>query len=127
MALRSSSVEQITKGLKMTFGHHLFERVKGYVGYQYKMNDVNNVSDDASLTIKDQEGETTTSGMTVSLSRDTTNDWMFPSKGSKNSVSVEHTGTIFQGDTSFTKYSAKSAWFLPLPLDNVFSVRGRIG
>jgi len=116
-----------TKGFKMTFGHHLFERVKGYIGYQYKMNDVNNVSDDAALTIKDQEGETTTSGMTVTLSRDTTNDWMFPSRGSKNSVSVEHTGTIFQGDTSFTKYTARSAWFLPLPLNNVFSVRGRIG
>ncbi|MEW6333062.1 MAG: BamA/TamA family outer membrane protein, partial [Thermodesulfobacteriota bacterium] len=32
-----------------------------------------------------------------------------------------------QGDVSFTRYGATSAWFFPLPLDTVFGVRGRIG
>ncbi|MBN2517153.1 MAG: outer membrane protein assembly factor BamA [Deltaproteobacteria bacterium] len=116
-----------TKGFESTFGHRLFEHVKGYIGYEYTIDDINNVDDTASRYIKDQEGETATSGVITTLSRDTTNDWIFPSSGSKNSISVRHTGTIFQGDTSFTKYIGSSSWFFPLFLDNVFAIRGRIG
>jgi outer membrane protein insertion porin family len=116
-----------TKGFGSTVGHRLFEHVKGYIGYEYKLDDINNVAETASKYIKDQEGETTTSGVTMTIIRDTTNDWMFPSSGSKNKISVRHTGTIFQGDTSFTKYIGNSAWFFPLPLDNVFAIQGRIG
>ncbi|MBN2539452.1 MAG: outer membrane protein assembly factor BamA [Deltaproteobacteria bacterium] len=116
-----------TKGFGATLGYPLFEYVKGYVGYSFTLDDITNVSSDASKYIKDQEGKTTSSGVTVSLARDTTDDIMFPSSGSKNSVSVEHTGTIFQGDTSFTKYTATSSWFFPLPLDTVFGARGKAG
>lgn len=116
-----------TKGLRFTFGYPLFEYVKGYIGYEYTKDDIMNVADTASKYIRDQEGRTTTSGVTVTLTRDTTNDWMFPSQGSVNSASVRHTGTIFQGDNSFTKYVGNSSWFFPLPLENVFALRGRIG
>jgi outer membrane protein insertion porin family len=116
-----------TKGFGSTFGHHLFEHLKGYIGYEYKLDDIKNVAETASKYIKDQEGDTATSGVTMTIIRDTTDDWMFPSSGSKNKISVRHTGTIFQGDTSFTKYIGSSALFFSLPLDNVFAIRGRIG
>jgi outer membrane protein insertion porin family len=116
-----------TKGFASTFGHKLLEHVKGYIGYEFKLDDINIITETASKYIKDQEGETATSGVTMTIIRDTTDDWMFPSSGSKNKVSVRHTGTVFQGDTSFTKYIGNSAWFFPLPLDNVFAIQGRIG
>jgi len=116
-----------TTGTGFTLGYPLWERVRGYIGYEYSDQNVKNVETTASQYIKDQEGNTTSSGVTVSLSRNTTDDWMFPSKGSKNRISVEHKGTILQGDTSFTKYNASSSWFFPLPLDNVFGMRGRAG
>jgi len=116
-----------SKGAKVTFGYPLFERVKGYIGYEFSIDNVNNVLDTASYYIKEQEGETTSSGVTLTLTRDTTDDAIFPSRGSKNSASVEHTGTIFQGNTSYTKYTGLSHWFFPLPLETVFSVRGRLG
>lgn len=116
-----------TKGLRMTFGHLLFEKVKGYIGYEYTIDNVMHVEDDASRYIREQEGETTTSGVTLTISRDSTNDWMFPSEGSLNSVSIRHVGTIFQGDNSFTKYTGNSSWYFPLPFDYVFALRGRIG
>ncbi len=116
-----------SKGFSAMLGYPLFEYVTGYVGYSLTLDDITNVSSLASQWLRDQRGETTSSGVTVTLSRVTTNDTMFPSKGSKNSVSVEHTGTIFQGDTSFTKYNATSSWFFPLPLKTVFGVRGRAG
>ncbi|MDD5722124.1 MAG: outer membrane protein assembly factor BamA [Syntrophales bacterium] len=116
-----------TQGFRTTLGYPLFERVAGYVGYELKTDTVKNVADSASSYVKTQEGTLTSSGVTLTLGRNTTNDTMFPSEGSKNSISVQHTGTIFQGDASFTKYTANSSWFFPLPLDNVFGVRGRMG
>jgi len=116
-----------TTGTGVTLGYPIWERVKGYISYEYSDQNVKNVATTASTYVKDQEGNTTSSGVTVSLSRETTNDWMFPTKGSKNKISVQHTGTLLQGDTSFTKYNASSSWFFPLPLDNVFGIRGRAG
>ncbi|MBN2283082.1 MAG: outer membrane protein assembly factor BamA [Deltaproteobacteria bacterium] len=118
-----------TMGFETTFGYPLWkeEDLMGYIGYRFSIDEVTEIADNASTYVKEQEGETTSSGVTLTLSRDTTDDIFFPSKGSKNSFSVEHTGTIFQGDTSFTKYQATSTWFFPLPLETVFSVRGRAG
>jgi outer membrane protein insertion porin family len=116
-----------TQGFGTTLGYPLFEQVKGYVGYRLSTDTVKNIESNASSYIRKQEGTLTSSGVTLSLERDTTNDIMFPSEGSKNRASVEHTGMIFQGDASFTKYTASSSWYFPLPLDNVFGLRGRIG
>ena len=85
------------------------------------------ILDTASYYIKKQAGQTTSSGVTLSVTRDTTDDAMFPSTGSKNSASVEYTGGPLLGDVSFTRYGLTSSWFFPLPLDTVFGVRGRIG
>jgi outer membrane protein insertion porin family len=52
---------------------------------------------------------------------------MFPSKGSRNSASIDYAGGFLGGDTGFTRYSVSSGWFFPLPLDMVFSIRGRGG
>ncbi|MBW2649363.1 MAG: outer membrane protein assembly factor BamA, partial [Deltaproteobacteria bacterium] len=116
-----------TEGFSTTLGYPLFEYVTGYVGYRLTIDDISNVESTASKYIWDQEGGTTSSGVTLSLSRDTTDDRMFPSKGSKNSVSTEVVGTIFQGDVSFAKYIADSRWFFPMPLDTVFGIHGKIG
>ena len=116
-----------TKGFGATLGYPLWQYVTGYVGYRLSVDDVNNVLDTASYYIKKQAGETTSSGVTLSVTRDSTDDVMFPSTGSKNSASVEHTGGILLGDVSFTRYGMTSSWFFPLPLDTVFGVRGRIG
>ena len=116
-----------TKGFGATLGYPLWQYVTGYVGYRLSLDDVNNVLDTASYYIKKQTGETTSSGVTLSITRDSTDDVMFPSTGSKNNASVEHTGGILLGDVSYTRYGMTSSWFFPLPLDTVFGVRGRIG
>lgn len=116
-----------TKGFRTTLGFPLWERVNGYIGYSLSTNDITNVDENASRWIKEQEGKITSSGITGTLSRNTTDSFMFPSKGSKNVISIEHTGGILQGDTSFTKYTGRSTWFFPLPLDNVFAMKGLAG
>ncbi|MBU1745558.1 MAG: outer membrane protein assembly factor BamA [Proteobacteria bacterium] len=116
-----------SKGFGSTFGYSLWPYVTGYVGYRLSLDNVKDILDTASYYIKKQAGQTTSSGVTFTLTRDSTNDVMFPSTGSKNSASVEYTGGPLQGDVSYTRYGATSAWFFPLPLDTVIGARGRIG
>ena len=116
-----------SKGFGMTFGYPLWEKVFGYVGYRLSNNNVKDIKTTASNFIRRQAGETTSSGITLTLSRDTTDDVMLPTTGSKNSASVEYTGGPLLGNVSFTRYGASSSWFYPLPLDTVFGIRGRFG
>lgn len=116
-----------TKGVGTTFGYPIWERIVGYIGYKYANNNVSNVSTYASTYIKNEEGDITSSGLTFTLSRDSTDDPMFPTKGTRNSVATEYTGGFLGGDTAYTKYTASSTYFYPLPLECVFGIRGRIG
>jgi len=117
-----------TKGFGATLGYPIWRPyVTAYVGYRLSLDDVRDVLDTASYYIKKQAGETTSSGVSLNITRDSTNDPIFPSIGSKNSASVEYTGGPLQGDVSYTRYGASSAWFFPLPLDTVIGLRGRIG
>ena len=116
-----------SKGFGATFGYPLYRYVTGYVGYRLSLDNVKDVLNTASYYIKKQAGDTTSSGVTVTLIRDSTDDPIFPSTGSKNSASVEYTGGPLLGDVSYTRYGAASSWFFPLPLDTVVGVRGRIG
>ncbi|MBU2262109.1 MAG: outer membrane protein assembly factor BamA [Proteobacteria bacterium] len=116
-----------SKGLNATFGYPLWPYVTGYVGYRLSLDNVKDIQDTASYYVKKQAGETTSSGVTVSLTRDSTDDAIFPSTGSRNSASVEYTGGPLLGDVSYTRFGASSSWFFPLPLDGVFGVRGRMG
>ncbi len=116
-----------SKGFGATFGYPLYRYVTGYVGYRLSLDNVKDILNTASYYIKKQAGETTSSGVSVTLTRDSTDDPIFPSTGSKNSASVEYTGGPLLGDVSYTRYGAASSWFFPLPLDTVVGVRGRIG
>ncbi|MFA4916026.1 MAG: outer membrane protein assembly factor BamA [Syntrophales bacterium] len=116
-----------SNGFGVTIGYPIWGYITGYVGYVLSTNNVENVEDYVSWYIKEQEGTTTSSAVTLSLIRDTTDDYIFPTKGSKNSISIKHSGTIFQGDTSFTKYDINSTWFFPFYREVVFGVRGRAG
>ena len=119
-----------SKGLGLTFGYPLWERVFGSVGYRISVNNVKDVLGTASQTIKDQEGERTQSGILTALSRDSTDDSIFPTTGSRNRLGADFYGGILGGDVSFGKYNGSTSWFFRVPPfgeDLVFSPRARIG
>ena len=116
-----------SNGAGIVLGYGLWDYVTGYLGYRFSNDDVTEVQTNASTYIKRQEGVTTTSGPTATLIRSTLNDAMFPSTGSKNSVSVTYTGGIFGGNTTFTKVNANSSWYFPLPFDTVLGIYGKGG
>jgi outer membrane protein insertion porin family len=119
-----------SKGAGLMFGYPIFPYTTGYVGYRMAMNDVKDVLPTAAQTIKDQAGQTTSSTGSIAAGRDTTDDYIFPTMGSRNRGDVSITGTIFGGDNAFGKYNYSSSWFFRVPPfgeDLVFSPRARIG
>ena len=117
-----------TRGTGVTLGYPLWWKIIGYAGYKLSIDNIQDVNQStASSYIKAQQGERTTSALTFTLAYDTTNDNMFPSKGIKASVSVQHAGAPLGGNTKFTKYSGAIAGYYPLIWDIVISAKGRIG
>lgn len=116
-----------SQGAGLTLGYPLFERVVGYLGYKFYVDDIRDISSAASDYIQDQEGKTSTSAVTLSLIRDTTDDYIFPSKGTKANLSVTNAGGTLGGDAYYTQYGASLFNYFPLPLDVVFAAKGRIG
>ena len=117
-----------TKGIGATWGYPVWERIIGYVGYKFSMDNIQDINfATASSYIKAQAGERNTSAVSLTLARDTTNDAMFPSKGTKASVSVQHAGFPLGGNTKFTKYAGALTGYVPLFWDLVFSAKGLIG
>ena len=96
---------------------------------QYKLESIKvfDVTEDASDEIKDEEGTSLTSAISATLTRDTRNDFYAPSRGSKNSISVENAGGPLGGDNYFYKFAGESAWYFPMPLNTVFLLRGVTG
>jgi outer membrane protein insertion porin family len=116
-----------TRGFGMAFGYPLWPYVSGSVGYRLFTNDVTDVKDTASYAIKQEEGKTTESVISFGLTKDTTDDFMFPTKGYRNSGTIDYAGGPLGGGVDYIRYGAKSSWFHPLPLDTVFNVRGQGG
>jgi len=120
------SYELDTYGFGLTFGYPLWEKIVGYVGYSFSSNDI--IIKDlttAPANIKKQEGERTTSAVTLSFVRDTTDDAMLPTKGTRANVSVMYAG--LGGDVKLVKYSAGLSAYFPLFWDMVFITKGRMG
>lgn len=114
-------------GAGVTFGYPLWEKLFGSIGYRLSRDTVKDVQPTASDYTKSQEGTILTSSITATINRDSTNDKMFPSTGSRNSIAVTYAGGVLQGDAQWTRYGATSFWFFPLPLETVVSVGGRWG
>ncbi|MCX7981291.1 MAG: outer membrane protein assembly factor BamA [Syntrophales bacterium] len=119
-----------TKGISPTLGYPIWPKysIYGYLQYGYSISRVKNISRTASPIIKEQEGTHTMSSLTPTLTRDTTDDAYFPTKGSVMSVYTTLVGGPLGGNTHFLRHGAHGAWYKSLPFfDAVFDIKGRIG
>ena len=117
-----------TRGAGITLGYPIWEKISSYIGYNLSVNDIQDVNQaTASQIIKDSEGQRIKSAATLSLVRDTTDDIMFPTKGTRSNFSVQYAGPPLGGDVKLVKYSAGVSAYYPLFWDMVFVTKGRIG
>ncbi len=115
------------KGFGVTVGKELSEYVRGSIGYNLESVEIVGVSDRASLIIKQQAawGKRTTSKVSLSLLRDSRDNYLYPRRGSRNSISTAFAG--LGGENAFYRAVLDSSMHFPLFKNSAFSVRGRLG
>ncbi|MBI4689823.1 MAG: outer membrane protein assembly factor BamA [Nitrospirae bacterium] len=111
-------------GFDISLGKNLSEYWRGDITYNYERATISDIADDASSTIKEQEGTKTTSSITPSITRDSRDNFLDPHTGSRNSFYVTYAG--LGGDNNFVKGNIDSTWFFPLGVTTI-SLRGRYG
>jgi outer membrane protein insertion porin family len=111
-------------GFGISLGKRFTEYWTGSIAYNFEDAEVTNIDDDASIIIQDQEGSNTTSSITPSIARDSRDNYLDPSRGSRNSLYVTYAG--LGGTNNFVKTELDSAWYFPLGPTS-FMLRGRFG
>jgi len=111
-------------GFGFGFGKSLDEYWGASISYNLERVTIYDVAEGASNIIKDQIGTRITSSITPSIVRDSRDNFIDPSRGSRNSLYITFAG--IGGTNAFIKGVADSAWFFPLGSTTI-SLRGRIG
>jgi outer membrane protein insertion porin family len=117
---------QITGG-NLRFGKDLTDKSRLDLVYKLEKINVYNVSEDASIYIKDQKGKKLTSAISLTPSIDTRDDYFNPRRGGQHSLSIQTAGGILGGDNYFVKVTGKTSWFFPLPLNSTLNLRAQAG
>lgn len=111
-------------GFYVGFGKDLSEYWKGDISYNFEDATIHDIKAGASAIVFDQKGTKTTSAITPTIIRDSRDNYLDPSRGSRNSLSVTFAG--LGGSNKFIKTSADSAWYFPVKESSIL-LRGRIG
>jgi outer membrane protein insertion porin family len=114
-------------GADVQFGKYLTDYISASLVARAERVEIFNVSDFASLYVKEQEGERDTISLTLGFTRDTRDDYYAPTRGSKHSLTAENAGWVLGGDNTFFKAIGDTDWYFPLPLKTVLHLRGRAG
>jgi len=93
--------------------------------YKYQMVEITNVVDKASSEIKREAGKHYVGSIGLNLSRDTRDNWIFPTRGYKLVLSPEMAG--LGGDTKFMKLTGSGSIYLPLLFKNVLHLGAKGG
>lgn len=112
-------------GTSIGFGKELTEYVGGKITYNFEQVTISDVAGDASSLVKEQEGRKITSSISPSIWRDTRDNYLDPTTGSRYALYTTYAGV--GGDNYFVKALIDSIWYFPVIWDTTFSVRGRFG
>lgn len=112
-------------GTSIGFSKELSEYVGGKISYDLESVNITDVASDASSLIKEQIGKKITSSIGPSIWKDTRDNFLDPTTGSKNALYTTFAG--LGGDNYFVKASVDSLWYFPVVWDTTFSLRGRFG
>lgn len=127
--LEYDDYDKESRGFALRAGYPLKEFVRLTGRYQYEIINVNDVPENATQSLKDIEGESTTSSVMAMLRRDTRNHFFNPTAGSDNYLQVTHAGGLLGGTNAFSRFVVNSGWYYPNPLfsESAFHVKGRVG
>jgi outer membrane protein insertion porin family len=109
----SSTYDEMRTGLQVHLRKRLFGLINGQLAYNYEIVDLRNVSINAPTVIRQEATQSprAVSKMAFTMWRDTRNDLIFTTRGSR--VSLTSTFAGIGGDTEYLKFEARSAFFVP--------------
>ncbi len=111
----------------VTVSRPFTEYIRGAVGYRLQKMDIYNISSDAGPLIASQAGSSSTSAVSASITRNTIDDVLNPTRGSIATVLVEVAGGPFGGQNEFVKEVASYGQYIPFKWDTTFFLRGTAG
>lgn len=114
-------------GGSLTLGKSFTEYISSSISYNYEIANIKDILAGSSLLITDQAGRRTTSSLELGVVRDSRNNYLDPTKGSRNSIFGVYAGGFLGGDNYFYKGILDSGWYFPLFWDTTFMARGRVG
>ncbi|RMD60327.1 MAG: outer membrane protein assembly factor BamA, partial [Nitrospirae bacterium] len=114
-----------TRGFSLGLGKEFTEFTRASITYRFERERIKDVDPGASIFIREQEGKRTTSSLGTSLVRDSRNNVLDPTRGSKNALYTTVAG--IGGNNKFYKFLIDSGWYFPYRWDTAFHLRGRFG
>lgn len=107
------------------FGKEFSEYVGGKISYNIEEANITDLSDDASIIIREQEGRRLTSSISPSIWKDTRNNYLDPTTGRRTAFYTTIAG--LGGDNYFYRALIDSISYYPAFWKTTISLRGRIG
>lgn len=131
----SSIYNEIRTGFEIYLRKRLFELVEGRIAYgleEVSIYDISAFAPDFFSEAADSNGEINelVSKVTLLLLRDTRNNLVFPSRGSRYTIQQEFAGGPFGGDVDYYKLEVRGAKYFKVfdyPLEQTLAVLGRAG
>ncbi|MCX8031247.1 MAG: outer membrane protein assembly factor BamA [Thermodesulfovibrionales bacterium] len=112
-------------GFEISLGKSFWEYWHKSIAYNFERTTIFNVKEDASIIVKSQEGTRTTSSISPAIVRDTRDNYLDPTRGSRNALSFTMAG--LGGSNAFIKALIDSGWYFPLFENSTIHLRARIG
>lgn len=131
----SSIYDELRSGFEIYLRKRLFELVEGRVSYgleQVRIYNIRSFAPPSLAEIAGSDGEINqlVSKVGLLLLRDTRNNLVFPTRGSRYSLQQTFAGGIFAGDVDYYKVEARGAKYFKIfdfPIEQSLAILGRAG
>ena len=118
--------DQNSEGISFRAGYAVLEHVNHFIKYSYKDENISNVADSASQTIRNLEGQFVNSSISHSINLDKRDNRFEPSEGYFMRLSQTYAGV--GGDIKYFKQEGNANYYIPF-IDKKFILKfsGRFG
>jgi len=122
-----TSYEERRTGTGLTLGRAIGEYLNVSLGYTLEDVTIRVLDSSVPASIKAQAGNSTTSSMALSVSRDTRDNFFDPRRGTRNVVRVEVAGGVLNGDNDFVKATLDQSVYFPVFTSSALTFRNLLG
>jgi len=122
---RESSYDRDDIGTTLRAGYGIVENLTQQINYTIRQDDITNVSPNASLLVREQEGTATTSSVGQSLTYDRRDNRFDPKEGYFGTYSSDVAG--LGGSVHYLRNRLNGGYYVPLPGEFVGQINGTAG